>query len=314
MNNNYSFEPMTGQPINQQQPSNTNIYQQPVQPTSEPPKKNNKVFIIIAVLAVIAIVVGIVLFTSQNKENAKNNNSNTNSEVENNNGSNETQEDTSSNVEEDFDNSNEENNSFLSIKEKWTKTDYDENGDFLFKIEDVFTISGRGTVVTGTVERGTIHLNDEVQVIGLDNEIITTTVTGVEVFRKDQDFATIGDNPGLLLQGVERDQVQRGQVVAKPNSIAAHTKFDADIHILSEEEGGSRKTSFTDGFQPQFNFCATDITGTIKFPEDLKIVNPGDEVSFSVNLNSSVAMEIGTVFTIRENMKTIGFGRVTKVY
>ena len=157
-------------------------------------------------------------------------------------------------------------------------------------------------------------MNDEVQVIGLDKEIITTTVTGVEVFRKDQDFATIGDNPGLLLKGVERDQVLRGQVVAKPNSITAHTKFDADVHILSEQEGSSRKTPFSNGFQPQFYFRTTDITGTIKLPEDVKMVNPGDEISFSVTLDSSVAMEIGTVFTIRENMKTIGFGKVTKVY
>ena len=306
MDNNYNFDPMTGQPINQQhaqqpmynqqvnpvtqqfqQPS-YNTYQQPKQP-----KKNNKVFIIVAILAVIGIVAGIFLFSDQDKKEPINNEIPNNSEIKN-------KEETS-------------NKDTSGKVEEGTNTTYDENGAFLFRIEDVFTIAGRGTVVTGTVERGTINLNDEVQVIGLDKEIITTTVTGIEVFRKAQDWATVGDNPGLLLSGVERDQVERGQVVAKPNSIISSKMFDADISVLSKEEGG-RHTPFFNDFSPQFYFGSVDISGKITLPEGVEMVMPGDNVSLTVTLTSSVAMEVGTEFSIREGARTIASGKVTKVY
>lgn len=305
-NNNYSFDPMTGQPINQQTTQNTtnmyqqqpaqpqqsfNTYQQPVQPRQ--PKKNNKVFIIIAIVAVIAIIAGIFLFSNQDKKEPINNEIPNNSEIEN-------KEETS-------------NKDTSGKVEEGTDTTYDENGAFLFRIEDVFTITGRGTVVTGTVERGTINLNDEVQVIGLDKEIITTTVTGIEVFRKTQDWATVGDNPGLLLSGVERDQVERGQVVAKPNSIISSKMFDADISVLSKEEGG-RHTPFFNDYSPQFYFRSVDISGKITLPEGVEMVMPGDNVSLTVTLTSSVAMEVGTEFSIREGGRTIASGKVTKVY
>ena len=278
--NNYNFDPMTGQPINQQ---------------PQQPKKNNKVLIIVIVLVIIGIIAGIVLLINQDKKEPANNETNNNSEVENNNETAEKDNNTSGKVEEG------------------TNTTYDENGAFLFRIEDVFTITGRGTVVTGTVERGTINLNDEVQVIGLDKEIITTTVTGIEVFRKNQDWATVGDNPGLLLKGVERDQVERGQVVVKPNSIISTKKFDADISVISTEEGG-RHTPFFNDYSPQFYFRGIDISGKITLPEGVEMVMPGDNVSATITLTSSVAMEVGTEFSIREGGRTIANGKVTRVY
>lgn len=278
--NNMQFDPMTGQPINQQ---------------PQQPKKNNKVLIIVIVLVIIGIIAGIVLLINQDKKEPANNETNNNSEVENNNETAEKDNNTSGKVEEG------------------TNTTYDENGAFLFRIEDVFTITGRGTVVTGTVERGTINLNDEVQVIGLDKEIITTTVTGIEVFRKNQDWATVGDNPGLLLKGVERDQVERGQVVVKPNSIISTKKFDADISVISTEEGG-RHTPFFNDYSPQFYFRGIDISGKITLPEGVEMVMPGDNVSATITLTSSVAMEVGTEFSIREGGRTIANGKVTRVY
>ena len=292
--NNYNFDPMTGQPINQQpqQQPTMKTYQQPKQ--TQQPKKNNKVLIIVIVLVIIGIIAGIVLLINQDKKEPANNETN-NSEVENNNETAEKDNNTSGKVEEG------------------TNTTYDENGAFLFRIEDVFTITGRGTVVTGTVERGTINLNDEVQVIGLDKEIITTTVTGIEVFRKNQDWATVGDNPGLLLKGVERDQVERGQVVVKPNSIISTKKFDADISVISTEDGG-RQTPFFNDYSPQFYFRGVDISGKITLPEGVEMVMPGDNVYATITLTSSVAMEVGTEFSIREGGRTIANGKVTRVY
>ena len=308
MNNNYNFDPMTGQPVQQpvQNQNATNMYsqpQQPVQPTmntyqqpspQQPNKKNNtKLLIIIALVIVIGIVVGVLLLTNQKDKEAINSDNNNNSEVENNN---ETTEDKNTS----------------GIVEEGVNTTYDENGAFLFRIEDVFTITGRGTVVTGTVERGTINLNDEVQVIGLDKEIITTTVTGVEVFRKNQDFATVGDNPGLLLKGVERDQVERGQAVVMPNSITAVKKFQADLSVIPTEEGG-RGTPFYDGFSPKIYF-KTDISGTINLPNGKEKVEPGENASVTITLEQSIAMDVGTEFSIREGGRTIANGKVTKVY
>ncbi len=194
-----------------------------------------------------------------------------------------------------------------------TNLTYDKNGAFLMAIEDVFTITGRGTVVTGRVERGTIKLNDEVQIIGLNHKIITTTVTGIEMFRKQLDYAEVGDNAGILLKDISRDAVERGQVLAKPNSIKAATKFDADVYILTKEEGG-RHTPFFNNYRPQFYFKTIDITGVVTLPSNVEMVSPGDNAKMTVELISNVAMEVGTEFKIREGGRTIGKGTVTKVY
>ena len=198
-------------------------------------------------------------------------------------------------------------------KKEPTNTSYDENGAFLFSIEDVFTITGRGTVVSGKVERGKVKVGDTVQIVGLNNEILTTEVTGVEMFRQTSEEATVGDNAGILLKDITRAQVQRGQVLSKPNSIVAATKFDANVYILTKEEGG-RQTPFFNGLKPQFYFRTIDITGTITLPKGVEMVMPGDNVSFTTTLISPVAMEVGTEFSIREGGRTIGEGTVTKVY
>ena len=194
-----------------------------------------------------------------------------------------------------------------------TNTTYDENGAFLFSIEDVFTITGRGTVVTGHVERGTVKIGDKVQIIGLNQEILTAEVTGIEMFRSTNNEATIGDNAGILLKDITREQVQRGQVLAKPNSIVAAKKFDADVYVLTPEEGG-RQTPFVTNYSPQFYFRTITITGTIELPDGIEKVNSGESVSLTTTLVSNVAMEVGTEFSIREGGRTIGKGTVTKVY
>lgn len=254
--NNMQFDPMTGQPINQQ-----------------PRKKVNTRMLIIIAIIITVIIVGIIFFSKLLEEKGGEN---------------------------------------IPAKNNNTNTTYDENGAFLLRIEDVFTITGRGTVVTGKVERGTIKMNDEVQIIGLDKEIITTIVTGIEMFRSTLDQATVGDNVGILLRGVKRDQVQKGQVVAKPNSISAVKKFEANLSVISTEDGG-RGTPFFDGFSPKFYFL-TDISGTIKLPKDKEMVKPGENVVVTVTLEESIAMEVGTEFTIREGGRIIANGKVTKVY
>jgi len=183
---------------------------------------------------------------------------------------------------------------------------------FLMPIEDVFSITGRGTVVTGKVERGKIKVGEEVELVGLTTEIRKTVVTGVEMFRKTLDEGQAGDNIGLLLRGIEKEEVERGMVVAKPGSITPHTKFDAEVYVLKKEEGG-RHTPFFTGYRPQFYFRTTDVTGTIKLPEGVEMVMPGDNVNLNVELIAPIAMEEGLRFAIREGGRTVGAGVVTKI-
>ena len=188
----------------------------------------------------------------------------------------------------------------------------DVDKPFLMPIEDVFTISGRGTVVTGRIERGVINTGDEVEMVGIKKEITKTTVTGVEMFRKLLDRGESGDNVGLLLRGTKREDVQRGQVLAKPGSITPHTKFKAEAYILTAEEGGRHKPFF-DGYRPQFYFRTTDITGVVRLPEGVKMVMPGENIAMDIELIGPIAMDEGLRFAIREGGRTIGSGVVSKV-
>ena len=178
-------------------------------------------------------------------------------------------------------------------------------------IEDVITITGRGTVVTGRVERGTVKLNDPVEIVGI-KPTKSSVVTGIEMFRKTLDFAEAGDNAGILLRGVARDEVVRGQVLAKPGSITPHSKFTCQCYILTKEEGG-RHTAFLSNYRPQFYFHTTDITGTITLPAGTEMVMPGDNVTFTVELIHAVAVEKGTKFSIREGGRTVGAGTVNEI-
>ena len=187
----------------------------------------------------------------------------------------------------------------------------DTDKPFLMSIEDVFTISGRGTVVTGRVERGELKLNDEVEIVGL-RETQKTVVTGIEMFRKSLDSAIAGDNAGALLRGISRDQVERGQVLAKPGTVTPHTNFKGSVYVLSKEEGG-RHTPFFANYRPQFYFRTTDVTGVITLPEGVEMVMPGDNVDMTVELIAPVALENGTKFSIREGGRTVGAGTVTKI-
>jgi len=183
---------------------------------------------------------------------------------------------------------------------------------FLMPIEDVFGIKGRGTVVTGRIERGQIKVGDEVEILGMSRESRRVVVTGVEMFRKTLDYGQAGDNVGCLLRGVERDEVERGQVLAKPGSIKPHTKFDAEVVVLSKEEGG-RHTPFFSGYRPQFYFRTTDVTGEITLPEGVEMVMPGDNTRMTINLIVPIAMEEGLRFAIREGGRTVGAGVITKI-
>jgi len=183
---------------------------------------------------------------------------------------------------------------------------------FLMPIEDVFTITGRGTVVTGRVERGIVKVQDEVHIVGLADSVRKTVVTGVEMFRKLLDQAQAGDNVGVLLRGIDRTDVERGQVLAKPNSINPHTNFAAQIYVLTREEGGRHKP-FHDGYRPQFYFRTTDVTGVIKLPEGTEMVMPGDHVNMQIELISPIAIEEGLRFAIREGGRTVGAGAVTGI-
>jgi len=183
---------------------------------------------------------------------------------------------------------------------------------FLMPIEDIFTITGRGTVVTGRVERGQISLQEPVEVIGIHADITKTVVTGIEMFRKLLDEGQAGDNVGLLLRGIQKDDVERGQVVAKPGSITPHAHFKAQVYVLSKEEGG-RHTPFFNGYRPQFYFRTTDITGSINLPEGVEMVMPGDNTEMEVKLIAPIAMEEGLRFAIREGGRTIGAGSITKI-
>jgi len=187
----------------------------------------------------------------------------------------------------------------------------DSEKPFLMSIEDVFTISGRGTVVTGRVERGILKLNDEVEIVGL-RPTTKSVVTGIEMFRKSLDFAQAGDNAGVLLRGISRDDVERGQVLAKPGTVTPHTKFKASVYVLSKEEGG-RHTPFFSNYRPQFYFRTTDVTGVIELPAGVEMVMPGDNIDISVELIAPVALENGTKFSIREGGRTVGSGVVTEI-
>ncbi|NLG80974.1 MAG: elongation factor Tu [Bacilli bacterium] len=182
---------------------------------------------------------------------------------------------------------------------------------FLMPIEDVFTITGRGTVVTGRVERGRIKVGDTVEIVGL-RETKSTVVTGVEMFRKILDYAEAGDNVGALLRGVAREEVERGQILCKPGSITPHKKFKAQVYVLTKDEGG-RHTPFFSNYQPQFYFRTTDVTGTIKLPEGVEMVMPGDNIEMTVELGKLIAVENGTRFSIREGGRTVGAGNVTEI-
>ncbi|MBO4245796.1 MAG: elongation factor Tu [Bacilli bacterium] len=187
----------------------------------------------------------------------------------------------------------------------------DTDKPFLMSIEDVFTISGRGTVVTGRVERGKLNLNDEVEIVGL-KPTKKTVVTGIEMFRKSLDYAEAGDNAGALLRGIAREEVERGQVLAKPGTVTPHTKFKASVYVLSKEEGG-RHTPFFTNYRPQFYFRTTDVTGVIELPAGTEMVMPGDNVDITVELIAPVALENGTKFSIREGGRTVGAGVVSEI-
>ena len=188
----------------------------------------------------------------------------------------------------------------------------DTEKPFMMPVEDVFSITGRGTVATGRVERGQVKLGDTVEIIGLAEEAKSTTVTGVEMFRKLLDYAEAGDNIGALLRGVAREDIQRGQVLAKPGSITPHTNFKAEVYVLSKEEGG-RHTPFFSNYRPQFYFRTTDVTGIISLPEGVEMVMPGDNVEMTVELISPIAIEEGTKFSIREGGRTVGAGVVATI-
>lgn len=187
----------------------------------------------------------------------------------------------------------------------------DADKDFLMPVEDVFSITGRGTVATGRVEQGQVKVGDEVEIVGI-KDTTTSTVTGVEMFRKLLDYAEAGDNIGALLRGLSRDDVERGQVLAAPGSITPHTKFEAEVYVLSKDEGG-RHTPFFSNYRPQFFFRTTDVTGVVHLPEGIEMVMPGDNTEMTVELISPIAVEAGTKFTIREGGRTVGAGVVSKI-
>ena len=200
----------------------------------------------------------------------------------------------------------------MDAVDNWIETPVrDTDKPFLMPIEDVFTITGRGTVVTGRVERGKLNLNDEVEIVGL-KPTKKSVVTGIEMFHKQLDYAEAGDNAGVLLRGISREDVERGQVLSKPGSVTPHTKFKASVYVLSKEEGG-RHTPFMTNYRPQFYFRTTDVTGVIELPEGGEMVMPGDNVEMTVELIAPIAIENGTKFSIREGGRTVGAGKVTEI-
>ena len=188
----------------------------------------------------------------------------------------------------------------------------DTDKPLLLPVEDVFSITGRGTVASGRIDRGTVHVNDEISIVGIKEEISNAIVTGVEMFRKQLDEGLAGDNVGVLLRGVQRDEIERGQVIAKPGSITPHKKFKGEVYILSKDEGG-RHTPFFDNYRPQFYFRTTDVTGSIKLPAGTEMVMPGDNVTIDVELIHPIAVEQGTTFSIREGGRTVGSGIVAEI-
>ena len=188
----------------------------------------------------------------------------------------------------------------------------DTDKPFLLPVEDVFSITGRGTVASGRIDRGEVKVGDEVEIIGIKPEIQKAVVTGLEMFRKTLDYGEAGDNVGVLLRGITRDEIERGQVLAKPGSITPHTKFSAEVYVLTKEEGG-RHTPFFNNYRPQFYFRTTDVTGNIALPEGTEMVMPGDNVTIDVELIHPIAVEKGTTFSIREGGRTVGSGIVTEI-
>jgi elongation factor Tu len=188
----------------------------------------------------------------------------------------------------------------------------DTEKPFLMPVEDVFTITGRGTVVTGRIEQGIVKVNEEVEIVGIRPDVQKTTVTGVEMFRKLLDEGRAGENVGLLLRGTKREDIERGQVVCKPGSVNPHTDFEANVYILSKDEGG-RHTPFFDNYRPQFYFRTTDVTGVVTLPSGTEMVMPGDNTEMTIALIQSIAMDEGLRFAIREGGRTVGAGRVTKI-
>lgn len=188
----------------------------------------------------------------------------------------------------------------------------DTDKPFLMPVEDVFTISGRGTVATGRVERGTLHLNDELEILGIKEDVAKTVVTGIEMFRKTLDEAMAGDNIGALLRGIDRNSIEKGQVLAKPGSVTCHKKFTAQVYVLTKDEGG-RHTPFFNNYRPQFYLRTTDVTGVITLPEGTEMCMPGDNVEMTIELIHPVAMEQGLTFAIREGGHTVGSGRVVSI-
>ena len=200
----------------------------------------------------------------------------------------------------------------MDAVDEWIPTPERDNAKpFLMSIEDVFTITGRGTVVTGRVERGQLKLNDEVEIVGI-KPTQKTVATGIEMFKKQLDYAEAGDNAGVLLRGITRDQVERGQVLAKPGSVTPHTKFTAQVYVLTKEEGG-RHTPFFANYRPQFYFRTTDVTGVIELPAGVEMVMPGDNIEMTVELIHPMALEQGTKFSIREGGRTVGAGSVSSI-
>ena len=200
----------------------------------------------------------------------------------------------------------------MDAVDSWIETPArDTEKPFLMPIEDVFTITGRGTVVTGRVERGRLNVNEEVEIVGL-KETKKTVATGIEMFRKSLDYAEAGDNAGVLLRGINREDVERGQVLAKPGTVTPHTNFECQVYVLSKDEGG-RHTPFFTKYRPQFYFRTTDVTGEVTLPEGTEMVMPGDNVTMTVELIAPIALEEGTEFSIREGGRTVGAGKVTKI-
>ncbi|MFH5810919.1 elongation factor Tu [Companilactobacillus sp. FL22-1] len=201
----------------------------------------------------------------------------------------------------------------LDVVDEYIPTpERDNTKPFMMPVEDVFTITGRGTVASGRIDRGEVKIGDEVEIVGLKPEVEKSTVTGLEMFRKTLDLGEAGDNVGVLLRGINRDQIERGQVLAKPGSIKTHNKFKGEVYVMSKEEGG-RHTPFFSNYRPQFYFHTTDVTGVIELPEGVEMVMPGDQVTFEVDLIAPVAIENGTRFTVREGGRTVGAGVVTEI-
>ena len=292
-NSNYNFDPITGQPLSHEQQAN---YQQLEQlqfqnkNSYKPPNSNgssNKKNLVILLMIGIFIAILVVVFYFINKNEKE---SSLSSPAENN----------QQNAEDIIENKEEENPT-------------DENYEFLYNIEEVVNSTGVDTVVIGQITQGEVKVGDNVQIIGITDEIITVEVTKIEVSGEEREKATVGENANITLKNITQDQVKEGQVLAKPNSITAVTKFDAEVYILTEEEGGRSQPFFTN-YKVDFYFGSAKTSGTITLPEEIHMASPGDTVSFTVTLKNNVVITVGTEFSIKEGNRTVGTGTVTKIY